>query len=259
MQGLDELSLLALAYVVLAVGCAGLVHGMLGLGFPLVATPLISLLIGIKPAIVLVVPPTLVVIAVSMLSGSPLGPILRQWWRMPLWMFCGALVGTRLFIGFDPAPLTLVLALVILGYLGLDSIGRARWPILERHPHAFAMLFGFCGGIFDSSVNVSAPPLLIYFLSLGLAPGALVKALNLCFGTAKLGQFGSLLATGQVPMATWLSTLPLCVIGAGMSLAGARIRHRVDAATYRRWLKRALLGMAILLLAQFTLLLRAPA
>jgi uncharacterized membrane protein YfcA len=258
MEGLGSLSYLALVYVAFAVVCAGLVHGMLGLGFPLVATPLISLVIGIKAAIVIIVLPTLTVVIVSIVAGGSVRETLRDWWRMPLFMFFGALVGTRVFIVFDPAPLTFLLALIILAYLGLDSIGRAQWPMLKRKPHAYAVVFGFLGGLFEGSVNISAPPLLIYFLSLGLTPGALVRALNLCFGTAKATQFGSLVASAGVPLSMWVSTLPLCVLGAGMSLAGARIRDRVEAATYRRWLKQALFAMAGLLIFQFAMLMRAP-
>lgn len=256
MQGLDALPMLALIYVGFAVVCAGVVHGTLGLGFPLVATPLVSLVTGIKVAIVLIVPPTLVVVIVSIVAGGSWGQTLRDWWRMPVWMFVGALVGTRVFILFDPAPLTLFLALVMLGYLALDSIGRGQFALLARHPHAFAVLFGFLGGFFEGAVNISAPPLLIYFLSAGLAPATLVKALNLCFATAKTTQFATLISTAGVPLSTWISTIPLCVIGAGASLAGARLRDRVPAATYRRWLKQALFAMAVLLLVQFALLLR---
>lgn len=259
MEALGSLSYLELAFVAFAVAIAGLVHGMLGLGFPLVATPLIALVIGIKPAIVLILLPTLTVVVVSIVSGGAVLETLRQWWRMPLFVLWGALVGTRLFVVIDPAPLTLCLGLMILAYLGLDSLGRAQWPALKRHPHASAVAFGFTAGLFEGAVNISAPPLLVYFLSVGLAPGALVKALNLCFGTAKATQFGSLAFTAGVPLVMWLSTIPLCLLGAGTSLAGARIRERVDAATYRRWLKQALLLMAGLLFLQFALLMRTSA
>lgn len=259
MEAIGSLSYLELAFVAFAVACAGFVHGMLGLGFPLVATPLIALVIGIKPAIVLILLPTLTVVVVAIVAGGGIRATLRDWWRMPLFMFCGALIGTRLFLVIDPAPLTLCLAMMILAYLGLDSLGRAQWPALERHPHAFATVFGFFAGLFEGSVNISAPPLLIYFLSLGLAPGALVKALNLCFATAKSTQFGSLALTSGLPVSMWLSTIPLCVLGAGMSLAGARIRDKVEATTYRRWLKQALFGMAGLLIFQFAMLMWAPA
>lgn len=254
MPGLDALSMLALVYVAIAVAGAGLVHGTLGLGFPIVATPLVALVTGIKPAIVLVVPPTLAVVIASIVAGGSVVQTLRDWWRMPVWMFLGALVGTRVFILFDPAPLTLLLALVMLVYLALDAIGRAQFALLRRHPHAFAALFGLLGGFFEGAVNVSAPPLLVYFLSAGLAPATLVKALNLCFATAKSTQFGTLISAGGVPLSVWLSTVPFCAIGVGCMLAGARLRDRVPAATYRRWLKLALLAMSMLLIAQFVLL-----
>ncbi|MCC6532101.1 MAG: sulfite exporter TauE/SafE family protein [Burkholderiales bacterium] len=257
MIALDSLPLVAIAYVAFAIACAGLVHGTLGLGFPLVATPLVSLVTGIKTAIVLVVPPTLAVVIAAIVAGGPFLSSVREWWRMPLWMLLGAFAGTRLFILIDPAPLTLLLAAAIMIYLGLDWIGRGESPAIGRHRHKSGMLFGFLGGLFEGSVNIAAPPLLIYFLSLGLAPVALVKALNLCFVTGKTTQLSTLLATAEVSAAVWLSTLPLCVLGVATSLAGTRIRNRVEAATYRRWLKHALAGMALLLLGQYFFLLKS--
>jgi uncharacterized membrane protein YfcA len=166
-------------------------------------------------------------------------------------MLLGAYTGTQLFIVIDPAPLTLLLALGILLYLGLDWIGLGDFPMIRRHRHKSGVLFGFLGGLFEGSVNIAAPPLLVYFLSLGLAPVALVKALNLCFFTGKTTQMSTLIATGDIAAAVWLSTIPLCVVGIATSLAGTRIRNRVDAATYRRWLKYALVVMALVLLGQF--------
>jgi len=256
MPGLDSLSTFALLYVAFAIACAGLVHGTLGLGFPLVATPLISLVTGIKTAIVVVVPPTLAVVIAAILAGGSFLPTVRDWWRMPLWMFVGALAGTQLFIVIDPAPLTLLLAAAILVWLGLDWLGRGQYALLREHPHKSGLVFGFLGGLFEGSVNIAAPPLLIYFLSVGLAPVALVKALNLCFLTGKTTQLTTLVLTTDISLGVWLSTLPLCALGIGTSLMGARIRSRVDAATYRRWLKQALLAMAALLVGQFVLLMR---
>ena len=257
MPGLESLSAVALVYVAFAIACAGLVHGILGLGFPLVATPLIALATGIKTAIVLVVPPTLAVVIAAILAGGPFQQTLRDWWRMPLWMCFGALAGTSLFIVIDPAPLTLLLAIALLIWLGLDWIGRGEYALLRVHRHKSGMVFGFLGGVFEGSVNIAAPPLLVYFLSVGLGPTPLVKALNLCFLTGKTTQLATLATTTDIAPGVWLSTLPLCAIGIATSLAGTRIRSRVDAATYRRWLKQALLAMAALLVGQFMLLTRA--
>jgi uncharacterized protein len=255
MIALDSLPLVEIAYVTAAIAFAGLVHGTLGLGFPLVATPLISLVTGIKTAIILVVPPTLAVVIAAIVAGGPFVATVREWWRMPLWMLLGAYTGTQLFIVIDPAPLTLLLAIAILVYLGLDWIGRGESQSIRDHRHKSGMLFGFLGGLCEGSVNIAAPPLLVYFLSLGLAPAALVKALNLCFLTGKTTQLSTLVATGDIATAVWISTLPLCAVGIATSLAGTRIRNRVEAATYRRWLKYALVVMALILLGQFYLML----
>ena len=254
MTGLDALPVLAIVWIVLALAAAGLVHGTLGLGFPLVATPLIALISDIKTAVVLVAPPTLVVVIAAIVIGGPFMQSLREWWRMPIWMILGSLSGTYVFIRTDAAPLTLLLALAILVYLGLDRIGRGESQRMKDHRHSFGALFGYFGGFFEGAVNIAAPPLLIYFLALGLAPTALVKALNLCFLTGKTTQISTLLATSEVPASVWLATPPLSAVGVATLIVGMRIRSRVDAATYRGWVKLALLAIAVILIVQFVLL-----
>jgi len=253
--GLENLSVWSIAWVVLVLAFAGLVHGTLGLGFPLIATPLIALITGIKTAVIIVVPPTLSVIIAAILLGGAFLPSLRAWWRMPVWMFLGSLTGTYLFIQTDAAILTLLLGLIILIYLGLDWLGQGESALMRKHQHKFGAVFGFLGGLFEGSVNIAAPPLLIYFLSLGLAPAALVAALNLCFLTGKTTQLSTLLVTSDVPLSGWLSILPLCAVGVVTLVVGMRIRSHVDAITYRRWIKFALLAIAAILMVQFFALL----
>jgi len=254
MTGLEALPLFAIVWIVLALAAAGLVHGTLGLGFPLIATPLIALITDIKTAVVLVAPATLVVVIAAILIGGPFLQSVREWWRMPIWMVLGSLTGTFVFIRTDAAPLTLLLALSILVYLGLDRIGRGESALMKTHRHPFGAVFGFFSGFFEGAVNIAAPPLLIYFLALGLAPVALVKALNLCFLAGKTTQISTLVATSEVPASVWLATPPLSVVGVATLIVGMRIRSRVDAATYRGWVKLALLAMAAILIVQFALL-----
>ena len=143
MTGLDALPLVAIVWIVLALAAAGLVHGTLGLGFPLVATPLIALITDIKTAVVLVAPATLVVVFAAILIGGAFLQTLRDWWRMPIWMVLGSLTGTAVFIRADAGPLTLLLALAILVYLGLDRIGHGESERMKRNPHPFGTVFGF--------------------------------------------------------------------------------------------------------------------
>ena len=69
-------------------------------------------------------------------------------------------------------------------------------------------------------------------------------------GIAEPAQFNSL---GEAVHALWalLATLPLAGVAAIAVLYGMRVHSRLNAAAYRRWLKRALFVMAVFLLVQY--------
>jgi len=247
----DTLSAELLAWVICVVLVAGLLQGALGFGFPFVATPLIALVSDMRTAIVLVLLPTLATICVALFTSGPLRATLARFWMMPLYMILGSAAGTWAFVAAPNAPYTLVLALLTLIYLSLDRLGRTEWAVVKRNERAFAPLSGLTAGAFEGTANVAAPPLIILYLSLSLTPTMLVQALNICFLVGKSTQFTVLTFRGGVGMGEWLATLPLVAIGVAGSFVGVRIRHRIDAATFRLWVKRALFVIALVLLAQY--------
>jgi len=248
---LDSLSPALLAWVICVVLIAGLLQGALGFGFPFVATPLIALVSDMRTAIVLVLLPTLATICVALFTSGPLRATLARFWMMPLYMILGSAAGTWVFVSAPDAPYSLVLALLTLFYLSLDRLGRAEWAVVKRNERAFAPLSGLIAGIFEGTANVAAPPLIILYLSLSLTPTMLVQALNICFLAGKTTQFTVLTLRGSVGMDEWLATLPLVAIGVAGSIVGVRIRNRIDAATFRLWVKRALFAIALVLLGQY--------
>jgi hypothetical protein len=247
----DTLAVGLLAWVACVVLIAGLLQGALGFGFPFVATPLIALMSDMRTAIVLVLLPTLATICVALFTSGPLRATLARFWMMPLYMILGSAAGTWVFVSAPDAPYTLVLALLTLFYLSLDRLGRAEWAVVKRNERAFAPLSGLTAGIFEGTANVAAPPLIILYLSLSLTPTMLVQALNICFLAGKTTQFTVLTLRGGVGMDEWLAMLPLVAIGVAGSFAGVRIRNRIDAATFRLWVKRALFAIALVLLGQY--------
>jgi len=247
----DTLAVGLLAWVACVVLIAGLLQGALGFGFPFVATPLIALMSDMRTAIVLVLLPTLATICVALFTSGPLRATLARFWMMPLYMILGSAAGTWVFVSAPDAPYTLVLALLTLFYLSLDRLGRAEWAVVKRNERAFAPLSGLTAGIFEGTANVAAPPLIILYLSLSLTPTMLVQALNICFLAGKTTQFTVLTLRGGVGMDEWLATLPLVAIGVAGSFVGVRIRNRIDAATFRLWVKRALFAIALVLLGQY--------
>jgi len=250
MPGFESLTPAMLAWIVVVMALAGFMQGALGLGFPTVATPLITLVTDMRTAIVLVLLPCLATVIVNLVRGGPLRPVVAQFGLLPVGMLVGAAAGTRLFVAFPEFPYPLLLAGMIFVYLALDWLKLDRWPVMERHAVVFAAVAGFIAGLSEGTANVAAPPLIVFLLGVGAAPTLVVQALNLCFLTGKTTQFVTLATAGGVPWLQWVMTLPLAVIAAVGAWGGIRVRSRIAAETYRRWLKRALFAMALLLIAQ---------
>ncbi len=251
MPGFEHLSFLTVSWIALVLAFAGVVQGALGLGFPMVATPLIAAVTDMRTAVILVLLPCVATTVTNVVRSGPIMATLRRFWFMPLCMLAGAAMGARLFVAHPAFPFTLLLAGVILLYLYLDRIGQAQWEIVARHPIAFGALFGFIAGFSEGSANVAAPPLLMYLFSIGVDRAILVQVLNLCFTVGKPTQLVVLSLEGGVTLMQWLITLPFAVAATATALYGIHIRERIDAPTYRRWLLNALFVVATVLLVQY--------
>ena len=251
MAEFESLSLGVLVWAALVIALAGFVQGALGLGFPIVATPLIAFTSDMRTAVIVVLLPCLAAVAANVAKCGFFRQALAEFWMMPIYMLIGAAIGTRLFIFAPEFPFALVLAAMILLYLNLDRVGRADWTLLKEHRRFFAAVFGVAAGMSEGTANVAAPPLLIHYLALGLSPAMLVQALNICFFVGKTTQFTMLATVGGVGAAQWIATLPLVVVATITVLYGMRVRSRLNAAAYRMWLKRALFVMALFLLLQY--------
>ena len=251
---LEAIGVGQLAFVALVLLAAGYAHGALGFGFPLIATPLVALALDVKTAIVLVAPVTLVMTTLSVFKGGGWREAVARFWFLPLTMAVSSYAGTRLLIGAQPTPFLLVLAFLILAYLGIDRLKRGESRFVQRHRVVLGLGVGLVAGVFESTANVAVPPLIIYLMLLGTSPLATVQTLNLCFTVGKGVQVGTWLFFGGVAASFWIATAALAVPAVLTLLAGMRVRERIDVPTYRRWLRGALWAMAALLIVQFAYL-----
>lgn len=229
---------------------AGLVHGTIGFGFPVISTPLVALLIDVRTAVLVTVVPNIAVNVISILRGGNWRESIGRHWPVAGAVMAGTLVGTRLLLVAPPEPLKVLLAAMILAYLQQERLRRLDWSWIARAPGASGIGFGLVGGVLSGAVNVSAPPLIIYFMTLGLAPMAMTQVLNLCFIAGKVTQATSLgLSQTGGAHVLWAS-LPLTAIAVATVLGGMRVQSRLRPEMYRRLLRGVLWAMAFLLLAQ---------
>ncbi len=97
------------------------------------------------------------------------------------------------------------------------------------------------------------PVLAIYALEVGMTALVMVQVFNLCFLAGKTAQMGVFGYSGVMTPSLLAFTLPFAVLSAVALLGGMRIRERVDAETYRKWLHRVLVVMVVVLTGQYLL------
>lgn len=254
MPGFESLSPAILVWVAVVLALAGLVQGALGVGFPMVATPMIAAVTDMRTAVILILLPCVATTMTNVVMTGQFLPTLKRFWFMPLCMLTGAAIGARLFVAYPVFPYALLLAGVILLYLWLDRVGRIEWALVQRNPVAAGVAFGLIAGLSEGTANIAAPPLLMYLFSLNLDRMMFVQVLNLCFTVGKPTQMVILTTEGGVTWTQWAATLPFVVIAAATTIVGIRIRERIDAMTYRRWLMWLLFTIAVALIAQYAYL-----
>ena len=241
-----------LLYVVI-VGFAALVRGTLGIGFPLIATPLLAMIGDVRSAILVLVIPTLVINLVNIFKGGRWGRSIAVYWPLAVYGMIGSFVGTRMLIAVPPESFRPLLAVMLVLYLNAERIG-VGFGWVRHHPQIAFAFFGLTAGILAGTVNVMLPALVIYALEVRMPKTVMIQVFNFCFLFGKLTQGAVFVQAGLVTGDVVGVSACMAVLGTTVMLLGMRIRERIPATTYRLWLRRLLAVLAAVLAVQSLLL-----
>ena len=233
-----------------AIFVAGLSQGAMGFGFPAISTPVLALMTDIKTAVLLNLLPNMTVNVISVIQGGNWRASLGVHWPVAVYALIGSFVGASVLIVAPQEPLRLLLAAIILVYLYQKQIALLNWDALMRRPRAAQAGFGITGGFFSGSVNNSLPPLLIYFMLLGVETTIMTQMLNLCFLGGKLVQAATLAGAGELSLRAAAANVPLTLVALGGMAVGQRVQRFLSVETYQRLLRKILFVVASLLLWQ---------
>lgn len=239
--------------VLIAIICvmlfSGLIHGTLGLGFPMVATPMLATIMDVRSAILITLLPTMAVNIASIVNSKARLETARQFSPLIIFALLGTVIGSGVLAITDPAPFRVLLAGLILLYLWNGLRIPRKW--LENNALLAMALFGVSAGIAAGTTNVMVAVLIIYFLSLETPRSTLVPALNSCFLVGKASQIVVLAFAGLVSFRLVLETTPLALAAVIALALGQRLQHRIQVTTYQAILRKLLLLLAIILVYQF--------
>jgi uncharacterized membrane protein YfcA len=241
-----------LTYVLvgLALLVAGFVKGASGMGFPLIATPTVALLLDIRIAITILIIPNIVMdVAQVFRGGFPYAVFRRFSWFFVMTVI-GVFLGTKVLATLPLWVLNFCLGVMVLIFVASNWL-RFDFTISPRLERRLSLPAGFISGFLNGMTNAAGPALAIYLYSLKLPKMEFIKSIAAIFIVTKLSQ---LVAVSTWNLFNW-STLALSLEVTLFVLlgfyGGLKTQDRVNQQTFNRGLVFLLFaaGVALLLRA----------
>ncbi|MCA3260747.1 MAG: sulfite exporter TauE/SafE family protein [Telmatospirillum sp.] len=238
-----------LASIAAAFVLAGFVKGVVGLGLPTIAMGLMSLALLPAQAAAILIVPSLVTNIWQLWAGPDFRGLVRRLWPMLASVCVGVWLGSGWLAGEQAGAARVALGIALVVYAGL-ALANIRLPSPGRHEALAAPIVGILTGLVTAATGIFTIPAVPYLQSLGLDKEDMIQALGLSFLVATVA-LGFSLAGGNVYdldllLGSYLAVLP--ALG-GMAL-GTKLRHRMPAATFRRWFLIGLLALGAYLAAR---------
>lgn len=225
---------------------AGFLHGVFGIGFAMIATPLLALWLDPREAVILAAVP-LWCIAVGFLCRHFRQVVkCRHLFVLP-GIVIGSFLGVKLQSTLSPKASWLLLAgLLVLGAVIPSIVHRLKKYHWRPVPTSTAG-FGLLAGITESSLNVGAPLIVLYGGLHSLLRMEQLVILNLCFAIGKTVQLA--LTLPSAAHLTPISYLVVATMTAGVGyVVGLRWMGKFSEQVFRLSLTAFLFVLAGLLI-----------
>jgi len=210
-----------------------LVKGMLGLGLPLIAVPLLTLVVDAQVAIAALMLPIVASNLWQALVGGQILVNLRRFWPLIVVMVPMIVVGASLLTSLDTPTLDLILGIAMI-VISVINLTRLRFSIPPHWEQRAGVITGFITGILTGMTSFYGPPLVLYTQAIGLKKEVFVPAIGALYLiggltlTFSLGGYGVL--DGPVLLASALGIIPTFI---AMAL-GQRLSRRISQDAFRK-------------------------
>ena len=228
---------------------AAFIHGSIGFGFPMVATPLLALFTDLQTAIVLTLIPTLLVNLLSIISEGNVLLAARRHLSLALFAMLGSAAGTQILLSVNSEIFKALLGIVIIIYLLFEKT-KLELSWVRLYPRFSKFTFGISAGLLGGLTNVMGPVLIIYSLESKHSKREIVQASNLCFLFGKIIQIFLFTLNDKFTL-NELSTSSVMLFVTSFALyVGIAIKKKINESVYQKIIRALLFTLAVVLLIQ---------
>lgn len=240
--------LLALAAII----AGALVKAVTGVGFPLLAVPVIAAFTSIETAVVVIALPNLVANLVLTFrerdrhGANPDLPLLV------VMSLGGGITGTFLLSRVPEEPLTLALAGMVIVYV-VTVFATPDFALSRRAARSGSPIVGAVSGVAQGATGVSGPLVVTWVSVYRLPRDAFVASVTAMFAASGTGQIVGIIADGSYDSGRVTATLAGIVVVVATVPLGARLRRRIPLEAFQ------MLVVAVLVISATTLVIRVIA
>jgi len=226
---------------------AAFVKGASGMGFPMIATPMVALLLGIRTAVVILIIPNLIMDATQIFRGSLSVEIFRRFKWLLLWTILGVFLGTKVLVMLPEWILNLTLGVTVLAFVAWSML-RVELRISRRLEKILSLVVGIVGGFLNGMTNAAGPVPAIYLYSLRLPKVEFIKSIATIFIVTKLSQLAAVSTWHLFDTATLELSLGVTLFVLAGFYLGLKAQDRVNQETFNRALLLILFAVGVVLI-----------
>jgi uncharacterized membrane protein YfcA len=237
--------------VLIIVACAaailfgGIVKGTLGVGLPLFAVPIMSLMIGSTQAIALVAVPVLVSNIWQAWQEASWKASLKRFWPLMLTQAIMTVIAVHWTLSFSVKQLNMLVAFAVILAVAL-MLFKPNFTISADKERWAGAVVGTVSGMLGGVSSLMGPILISYMLSLKMQRDEFVGAISVIY----LNAAWPLYSFGRMEVIDLgYSVLALVPMAIGL-MTGQKLRHRLSEDTFRKVLLGFLTFIAVLLVVR---------
>lgn len=232
-----------------AITIAAFVQGSIGVGFLMLATPILATFTDIKTAIIYLLFPAIVVNLMSIKKEGSFKEAFKKFYKLAIFSLIGSAIGTYILIYSNSEVFKILLAFSILFYLFFNKLNvKLSW--VYRKKSLSKVIFGTGAGLLGGLTNVMSVTLLIYSLESKFSKKETIQAANMCFLSSKIIQLILFSYYGYISsevVSTSIFTVFTIVV---FMYLGFKIKDKISQELYNKVIKAFLFLIALILIIE---------
>lgn len=228
-----ELTVWTVAIALVALALGGFAKGVLGVGLPMVATPILSNFAPVPDVVAITYFPILATNLYQALAGGHLTVAIRRFWPMLLAMMVAIPVGAFSLVRLEAGTVSVLLGCAV-AVFALASLFNPTLRIAPRLERPMSLAAGAVGGYFGGMVLIGGPPVIMLMVALRLKKDEFVGTMGLVYLTMLIPAGISFVGLGVLEARHVVPGL-LSLIPVGLALLlGQWVRGKIDQERFRK-------------------------